>query len=216
MRRVGFCAAVMMILAAGTVLADGHLKFGAPEGDWAIRGGRLYQRDAEAPRAKAWIEVPQNGAMIYEFTFRYEGGAEDGHGGVGLHILSDSSFEGKAWGMGDSWLLWLNYDVSPTAPGIPRGLSAQLYKSTSDSDMGLVQSISLRAIESAAIQYLQSEIPIKLTYLADRGRILVADPRGKTAGWYVDLPSGSNDTGQYAAVRTNGVKMSFTSPDVGL
>ena len=44
----------------------------------------------DAGRAKAWIMVPQTGPTIYEFTMRYEGGGEDGHGGAGIHILADA------------------------------------------------------------------------------------------------------------------------------
>ena len=112
----------VIVLAAGMVYADSHLSFGTPEGQWNLVGGRLFQQDEGAPRAKAWMAIPQNGSMIYEFTMRYEGGGEDGHGGVGIQFLADSVPTGKSWGFGDSWLLWLNYDENPTAAGVPRGL----------------------------------------------------------------------------------------------
>ncbi len=214
MKKVVIVAALIML--GGVVCADGHLKLGSPEGDWGMRNRGISQKDADAPRAKTWVRVFQDGSMNYEFTMKYEGGAEDGHGGVGIHILSDTMPVGKSWGMGDSWLLWLNYDISPISSDIPEGLSAQVYKSSSDSDMELIDSISLKSIESLAAPYLYSEIPVRLTYAANLGRILIADPRGKTAGWYIDLPGGRNDTGQYVAVRTNGVRMSFTAQDVEL
>ncbi len=206
----------LITVMTGMVFADSHSMFGAPEGDWSIRGDRLYQHDVDAPRAKAWVVAPQNDSMIYEFAMRYEGGLDDGHGGVGIHLLSDTPSEGRSWGMGDSWLLWLNYDVASTQPDIPRGLSAQLYKSTSDSDMELVESVSLSSIETIAAQYVNSIIPVKLTYLPESGRVLIADPRGKSAGWYITLPDGRYETGQYVAVRTNGIRMSFSSPDIEL
>ncbi len=214
MKKVVIVATLIML--GGVVCADGHLKFGSPEGDWGVRNKGLFQKDADAPRAKTWVRVFQDGSMNYEFIMKYEGGAEDGHGGVGIHILSDTMPVGKSWGMGDSWLLWLNYDTSPISSDIPEGLSAQVYKSSSDSDMELIDSISLRDIEPLAVRYLYSEIPVKLTYVASLGRILIADPRGKTAGWYIDLPGGQNETGQYVAVRTNGVRISFTAQDVEL
>lgn len=198
------------------VFADGHIKFGTSEGDWRVSRGRLYQNDAYATRAKAWMKVPQKNSMVYEFTIHYEGGIEDGYAGVGLHILSDAAISEKSWGMSDSWLLWLNYDVSPVDSTTPKGLSAQIYKSKAFHDMNLVSSLSLRGLEPLFVKYMNRDIPIKITYLADRGRVLVADPRGETPGWYVDLPRGRNETGSYVAVRTNSVKMSFTSPDINL
>ncbi len=215
MTRVVVIVALITVMT-GMVFADSHLMFGTPEGDWAVRRNRLYQYDADASRAKAWVSVPQNGSMIYEFTMRYEGGIEDGHGGVGIHILSDTRPEGRSWGMGDSWLLWLNYDTVSAQPDIPKGLSAQLYKSTSNSDMELIDSVSLSSVEPIAAQYINSIVPVKLTYLSSQGRVLIADPRGKSAGWYIDLPDGRYETGQYAAVRTNGIRMSFSSSDIEL
>ena len=215
MKRILFLIAVIS-LTAGMVCAEVPGFYGTPEGDWDIVGGRLIQRDASAPRAKAWMMVPQNGSMIYEFTMRYDGGGEDGHGGAGLHILADSVPKGKSWGLGDSWLLWLNYDVSPTASGVPRGLSAQVYKSSDNKSMEIVKSISLAPFENIAAANLYKDVPVKLTFLADRGRVLIADPTGSSAGWYVDLPGARGDSGMYAAVRTNGVEASFTSADVNL
>jgi len=206
----------VITMAAGMVCADGHGFFGTPEGQWNLVGGRLFQQDDGAPRAKAWMAIPQNGSMVYEFTMRYEGGANDGHGGAGIHILADSVTDGKSWGLGDSWLLWINYDVNPAASGVPRGLSAQVYKSTDNKSMEIVKTISLAPWESLAAANLAYDIPVKLTFLADRGRVVIGDPRGETAGWYVDLPGARGDSGRYVAVRTNGVAVSFTSPDVSL
>ncbi len=56
-------------------------------GNWVMIGNRLYQNDAGSRLAKINIAVPQEDIMIYEFDARYEGGAEDGHGGFGLHLL---------------------------------------------------------------------------------------------------------------------------------
>lgn len=206
----------VIVLAAGMVYADSHLSFGTPEGQWNLVGGRLFQQDEGAPRAKAWMAIPQNGSMIYEFTMRYEGGGEDGHGGVGIQFLADSVPTGKSWGFGDSWLIWLNYDVNPTAAGVPRGLSAQLYKSTNNLKMEIVKTISLKAYESVFANAIAMDIPVKLTFIANRGRIIIADPTGSSAGWYIDMPGSRGDSGRYVAVRTNGAAVSFTSPDVNL
>lgn len=206
----------VIAMTAGMVFADSHGLVGTPEGDWSFSGGRYFQNDEDAPRAKAWLAVPQTGSMVYEFTMRYEGGGNDGHGGVGLHILGDAGTTGKTWGFGESWMLWLNYDLSPEASMVPRGVSAQIYKSTSNKDMQIVKSISLAPYASILADNLYTDIPMKLTFLSDQGRVIIADPTGMTAGWYVDLPGGRNDRGMYIAARTNGVAVSFTSPDVDL
>lgn len=208
---------VMMItFAAAAAFAQEGEMFGTPEGDWSIRGGRLTQENSGAPRAKVWMRVPQEGSVVYEFTMRYEGGAEDGHGGAGIHILADAIPPGISWGMGDSWLLWLNYDEAPSAPGVPRGLSAQLYRSESDISMEIVKSVSLESLEPALADMLDSDIPIKLTFLADRGEVFITDPLGTGDGWYVELPGSAGMSGRYAAVRTNGVRVSFTTPSLDL
>jgi hypothetical protein len=71
-------------------------------GNWVISGERLYQNDARARLAKVNIRAPQNGPMIYEFNARYESGAEDGHGGFGLHVFADNVYNGPSWGTGKS------------------------------------------------------------------------------------------------------------------
>ena len=203
-------------MTAGMVFADSHGLYGTPEGDWRFSGSRFYQNDEDAPRAKAWLAVPQKTSMIYEFTMRYEGGGQDGHGGVGLHILGNSASNGKAWGFGDSWLLWLNYDIDPEAPMVPRGVSAQIYKSSNDTTMEIVKSVSLSSYAAILADNLYTDIPMKLTFLKDSGRVIIADPTGMTAGWYIDLPGARGDSGMYVAARTNGVSVSFTSPDVNM
>jgi hypothetical protein len=98
-------------------------------GSWSISGQRLYQNDANARLAKVNIRAPQSGPMLYEFAARYESGAEDGHGGFGLHIFGDKALNAASWGSGNSYLLWLNYDEKPIDKrNIPAGLSAQVYR----------------------------------------------------------------------------------------
>lgn len=206
----------VLLTAAGLLFADGHGFFGTPEGDWKLMGSRLYQQDDGAGRAKAWMMIPQSGPMIYEFTMRYEGGGEDGHGGAGIHILADSKTNGKSWGFGDSWLLWINYDVDPANPDTIRGLSAEAYRSTSNKKMEMVASVSLNPYAGLFLENITADIPVKLTFYPNRGRLVIADPRGETAGWFVDLPGAAGSTGSYVAVRTNGCEVSFTSPDVSL
>ncbi len=206
----------VIIMTAGMVFADGHGFYGSPEGDWTLRGARLTQTDEGATRAKAWLSVPQKTAMVYEFTMRYEGGGEDGHGGAGLHIVADNKTDGKSWGFSDSWLLWINYDMQVSRSNDFRGLNAMVYKSDSNKVMDVVASVNLDAYAGLLMDNLDVDIPVKLTFYPANGRVEIADPRGETAGWYVDIPGAAGATGSYVAVRTNGVAVSFTSPDVSM
>jgi len=182
-------------------------------GSWRFTGSRLYQNDAKAALAKVNFKVPQSGIMLYEFNVRYEGGAEDGHGGVGIHIFMDSAINRASWGAGKSWLLWLNYDEKPLSKDIPAGLSAQIYKSISNSRMELLQSIPLASYERFLTEEnLSSPITFRIIANGDTGEIRVYDPTDPNNRKYFyffidkkDLPL----KGGYVALRTNGMKLSF-------
>ncbi|MAG13977.1 MAG: hypothetical protein CMN78_05220 [Spirochaetales bacterium] len=80
-------------------------------GDWEVKGGRLYQSDTEEHLAKINVMATQAGEMQYEFDVRYEGGGiDDMMGGFGIHFFVDKAWDGRSWGNGNSYLLWLNYD----------------------------------------------------------------------------------------------------------
>ncbi|GHV94464.1 hypothetical protein AGMMS50293_07840 [Spirochaetia bacterium] len=206
---------VLLLLAAGAIL---YAQVNLPEyrfasGNWAITGQRLYQNDANARLAKMNIRVLQDGAMAYEFDARYEGGAEDGHGGFGLHIFVDSPYNSLSWGAGVSYLLWLNYDEKPLSRDIPRGLSAQVYRSYTNSRMELVQSFDLnRYTELLTDENLASPVHFKIIADGITGEIHVYDPTDESS-YYVlnlnrrDLPL----KGNWVVLRTNGMRMSFTN-----
>jgi hypothetical protein len=182
-------------------------------GNWLISGDRLYQNDEKAGLAKVNIRVPQQGPMLYEFDARYESGAEDGHGGFGLHIFADSALNAPSWGAGKSYLLWLNYDENPRDNKIPRGLSAQIYRSYTNTWMELVENFDLNSYA----EYLTAEdlaYPVHFRIIADgnTGEVQVYDPV-ETDTYYVfyldkkDFPL----QGQWVSLRTNGMRMSFTN-----
>ena len=180
-------------------------------GNWQFTGSRLYQNNADARLAKVNFKVPQRGAMVYEFSVKYEDGAENGHGGFGLHIFVDNPHDGESWGAGKSYLLWLNYDLAPYTPGIPRGLSAQVYRSVSNSRMDLVESISLNEYLPVLQENLDKPIPFKIEANGDTGEVRVYDPSNPDAFFYFfidqrDLPI----RGEWIALRTNGIRLSFT------
>jgi hypothetical protein len=182
-------------------------------GNWLISGERLYQNNDKAGLAKVNIRVPQQGTMLYEFNARYESGAEDGHGGFGLHIFEDNALHSPSWGAGNSYLLWLNYDENPSNSKIPKGLSAQIYRSRTNTWMDLLESFDLNGYA----QYLTAEdlaYPVHFRIIADgdTGEVRVYDPI-ETDTYYVvqldkkDIPL----KGQWVSLRTNGMKMSFTT-----
>jgi hypothetical protein len=217
MKRVLFVLFAISIAGALYAQSSG-VPAGVPEyrfasGRWGFSGDRLYQNDAAARLAKVNIQVAQSGPMVYEFNARYEGGAEDGHGGFGLHVFGDRVYNDASWGSGNSYLLWLNYDERPISAGIPRGLSAQVYKSVGNSRMNLVESISLSEFE----QYLTAEnlsgtLPVKIWIDGSTGEIRVYDPTDPTLTSYYYYYITSRDVplrGNWIALRTNGLKASF-------
>jgi hypothetical protein len=184
-------------------------------GNWTISGQRLYQNDARARLAKVNIRAPQNGPMAYEFNARYESGAEDGHGGFGLHIFADNIYNGASWGSGKSYLLWLNYDETPINKNIPRGFSAQVYRSYTNSRMELVQSVDLNQYASLlTADNLSYPVPFKILVDGNSGEVRIYDPADSSgAGYYYfsidrrDLPL----KGNWVALRTNGMTVSFAN-----
>jgi hypothetical protein len=148
--------------------------------------------------------------MIWEFNARYESGAEDGHGGFGLHVFEDSAFSGISWGAGQSWLLWLNYDENPLNRNIQRGLSGQVYRSNSNSQMDLVASYDLNEYA----QYLTDEnladpVPFRIVINGDTGEVQVYDPTDLSSFFSLRVSGKLPLKGSWTALRTNGMRMSF-------
>ena len=187
----------------------------AADGDWQLRSGRLVQRDVDAGKAKFAIPYSQNGNAVYEFNVKYERGVlDDGHGGFGLHVFADSVLDGEAWGAGESWLLWLNYDESPSTV-IP-GLSAQIYQSISHSQMELQEEYDLNYVVDlfaragmTAREVLANPVPVKIVINGDSGEVRVYDPTVERYYYVFTLPLEGPMEGDYVALRTNGVSLSF-------
>jgi len=211
MKRLVFFLLVMGLgvsLFAQVQLPEYH--FGS--GSWSFVGPRLYQNDANARLAKVNIRAPQNGPMIYEFNVRYEDGIQDGHGGFGLHVFANGILNSVSWGSGQSYLLWLNYDEHPITKGIPRGFSAQIYRSVTNSYMELVDSIDLNqyayllTYENCAAQ----PVPARIWIDGNSGEVRVYDPTDPDGNYYFYfyLPA-RNLRGDWISLRTNGLKLSF-------
>ena len=181
-------------------------------GNWGFVGSRLFQNDANARLAKLNVRAPQSGPMIYEFNVRYEDGINDGHGGFGLHVFVDNVLNNASWGSGQSYLLWLNYDESPISRGIPRGFSAQVYRSMSNSYMELLDSYDLN--EYAYLLTYENcadhSVPAKIWIDGNTGEVRVYDPTDPYLEdyFYLYLPV-RNLRGDWISLRTNGLKLSF-------
>ncbi|OQY31983.1 MAG: hypothetical protein B6241_12655 [Spirochaetaceae bacterium 4572_59] len=178
-------------------------------GDWEMTGSRLYQNDLEAGMAKANLPLKQQGTMVYNFTLKYVDGIQDGMGGVGIHVFVDKPAAGKAYGEGNSFLLWLNYDENPASSSIPAGLSAQIYKSSSYTNMKLVQAVSLKSIEPLIARYLDKELPVKLEIDSKTGRGKVYNPFNETEAYTFSLGKDFPKSGNYVSLRTNSLGVSF-------
>jgi hypothetical protein len=183
-------------------------------GVWENAGDRVYQKDAAARLAKANVKIPQGGAMLYEFDVRYETGFDDGHGGFGIHVFADKAINRASWGVGKSWLLWLNYDTNPLKnSGIPTGLSGQVYRSINDSTMELVHSIDLNTyVPLFTEEVAANPVFFKIYVDGDTGEIRIYDPTDPSGANYYYFTIDKKYLslkGDWVAFRTNGISLSF-------
>ncbi|GHV79498.1 hypothetical protein AGMMS49944_12890 [Spirochaetia bacterium] len=204
---VGITLSAAMSLYAQTQIPEYRFAVGR----WGFTGERLFQNDAGARLAKVNFRVPQSGSIRYEFNVRYEGGAEDGQGGAGIHVFSDTAYNGASWGCGKSYLLWLNYDENPISRDIPRGLSAQVYRSYTNSRMELVKSVSLADYEKfLTAENLAAPIFFRIEVYGNTGDIRVYDPTDPRLYFLINVePRDVPLKGDWVALRTNGLKASF-------
>jgi hypothetical protein len=208
-----FAAAAGLSAQDVTVREVPPVEYARGAGDWYFAGPRLMQDDADARLAKVNLNVPQEGEMYYEFNVRYEGGAEDGHGGVGIHVMGDSRIDIPSWGSGKSYLLWLNYDEHPISADIPAGLSAQVYRSDSHSQMTLLFSRDLNEyLPFLDDDALSKSVPFRITVNGDTGEVRVYDPTVDLKSVYYVFNIDKNALplkGDWIALRSNGMKVSF-------
>ena len=206
--------ALVLLVLVGLLVPVLTAQSGLPEhqfaqGEWALIGDRLYQMDEVDPLAKVNIKVPQEGPMVYEFNVRYEGGAEDLHGGFGVHVFADAAHPRKSWGSGKSYLLWLNYDADPVSDDIPAGFSAQVYKSLSHTRMELMKSIDLNQYAYLLTpSNLDLTIPAKIVVNGDTGMVKVYSPLDQTYYFYFYL-DGKGLEADWIALRSNSLALSF-------
>jgi hypothetical protein len=205
---------IVLVLGVGAVLfAQAQIpEYTFASGDWRMVGNRLYQNDPDARLAKVNLRVPQSGPMIYEFNARYEDGPRKTHAGFGIHIFADDIYHRASWGSGTSYLLWVNYDENPFSLDIPAGLSAQVYRSTSNAQMDLIENIDLNEfVYLLTEENLSYDVPIKIWADGDTGEVRIYDPTDPALEeyYYFYLPA-RNLKGDWISLRTNGVKLSFS------
>jgi hypothetical protein len=208
-----FVLLIASTLSLGAIEIDPVLS--AAEGEWELDGERLLQSDPDSPRAKFAVSYPQAGPTEYVFNVRYEGGVlEDGHGGFGIHIFADEVKRGRAWGAGESWLLWLNYDVAPE--GIAPGLSAQVYRSVNNSRMDLLADYDLNwALQNMSDigltldDLLSQTVTIRLSVDPASGEVVFHDPFSEGYVYRFTLPMDSRSIGSMVVLRSNGMRISF-------
>jgi len=178
-------------------------------GHWSVVGDRLVQSDVKAGMARVDIPFPQAGIVTYQFNVQYEtGGLSDMHAGFGIHIFVDKPAKGKAWGNDKSYLLWLNYDEN--AKNITKGLSAQVYKSLSNSKMKLVADIDLNKYAYLlTANNLNVVVPVKMTVNGFNGDVKIYDPTDPTWVYVFNLGNKTPLTGKYISLRTNSASFSF-------
>jgi len=206
---------VLLMMGAGAALyAQSTVPdYQAAAGKWTLKDGRLYQTDFHSGLAKANVKVPQKGPMVYDFNVRCEGGIQDGQGGFGLHLFTNSVSGGRTWGSGKSYLLWLNYDEKPATADIPRGLSGQVYRSVSDTRMDLALSVDLNRYRPYLTEAVLAEpVSFRVWVNGDTGEVRVYDPTDPDYRQYyyfyidkADLPL----KGDWVVLRTNGMSASF-------
>ncbi|MDR1046215.1 MAG: hypothetical protein LBL64_00425 [Treponema sp.] len=211
MKRLGLLLVVLAV--SGVLYAQvGIPAYSRAAGSWDIEAdGRLYQNDEKAGLAKVNIQIPQEGAIEYPFSVRYEKGAEDGHGGFGIHVFGDRVINSPSWGSGRSYLLWLNYDLNPGSSRIPSGLSAQVYRSYTNSYMELIDSVDLNEYVTDVYEDdLEYPVPFRIVVDGSSGDVRVYDPRDPGTYFYYNINVGGTALkGDWVALRTNGVSLSF-------
>ncbi len=217
----------------------------AGSGDWAATNGDLIQRDRNAGIARVDRPYRQSGEVTVEFAVRYiDGGFKSEadamrghyHGGFGIHVgVRNPALGKRAWGNGESVLMWLNLDTRPeTLRNYPEhyGFRAQIYRSTSNVDMDLIRDPALRpiigtdamtldiiaALRDAGIMVTVDDLvyllaahmneywPIAIQFNTVTGDVWVEDPTLPGLWYWMQLDP-SFLRGDYVALRTNSLSL---------
>jgi len=179
-------------------------------GDWKVNSdGQLVQLDTEEKMTNVYRKVDQSGVIQYEFGMGYLEGLDDQYGGVGIHILIDQPNEGRAWGHGESHLLWLTYDFLEYNKA---KIFAQLYKSTGPTSMKIIHTATAYPCPSDKLSTSYFEnitgktISIKIIIDTTSGIIKAYHPF--KANYYYEVKLGKSfPVGSYLSFRTNSLSV---------
>ncbi|MFW6368469.1 MAG: hypothetical protein ACOCZ9_01915 [Spirochaetota bacterium] len=195
-------------------------------GSWDMVGGDLLVQD-DTSELLARIDRPARHSGSYELSFnaRYlDGGyasdaalrAGEVHAGFGFHVgVDDPPLGVRAWGNDESYLVWGNVDTRRrTREDYPEhyGLQVQVYRSNSNTDMELVESVDLGeefGITADMIQpYLDRQVPVRLRVDNEEGVAYAYDPTDQSIRYRIPLPE--EISGEYLSLRTNSVSIGFS------
>ena len=179
-------------------------------GQWQVdANGKLVQTNSTDTMTHILIPVEQSGIIMYSFDIGYLGGLEDNYGGFGIHILANNPTTVRSWGNGNSFLLWLTYDV----PNYNANkIYAQMYKSKDITTMNMLHNgtnypFGLLTISPEDIKkYAGSTIPITIVIDTNTGQGKVYDPLN-TDKYYSFNIGGPVAKGTYFSFRTNSLSV---------
>ena len=209
MKKVLFLIVLLSVFILLPLFSISETDFKYAYGQWDVVGERLVQSDLEAGMARVDIPYVQRGIATYQFNVKYvNGGQEDKHAGFGIHIFVDKPAPDKAWGNGESYLIWVNYDEN--VKGISKGLSAQVYKSLNHSQMKLVADFDMnKYADLLTEENINLIIPVKMTVNGITGDVKIYDPIDPNWVYKFNLGNKSPITGNYVSLRTNSGSFSF-------
>ena len=147
--------------------------------------------------------------MMYSFDIGYLGGLEDNYGGVGIHILVNNPTSVRSWGNGNSFLLWLTYDVPNYNT---KKIYAQMYKSSNIISMNMLHSgmdypFGLLTVSPEDIKkYAGRTIPITIVIDTNTGQGKVYDPLNADMYYSFNI-GGPVAKGSYFSFRTNSLSV---------
>ncbi|MBN1525723.1 MAG: hypothetical protein JW904_14695 [Spirochaetales bacterium] len=197
------------ILYSQTVLLDHNCStmssWSRGAGAWGSTGWLLQQTSSSETMAALSNRVVQRGYLLYSFEITITGGLEDGYGGVGIHILSDTPASGRSWGMGSSVLLWLTHDVRAYGPN---NFYGQIYHSRDAVNMEMIHAGSKyplsfqQAAGDSPVSITGKKIKIRIAVDTKTGNSILYDPFQTGFVYQFNLGK-TNLSGNFIAFRTN-------------
>ncbi|MFP4510230.1 MAG: hypothetical protein ACLFNQ_08865 [Spirochaetaceae bacterium] len=211
-------------------------------GTWEVSGGRLHQNGLPAPLARIDLRTDQSGTYEIDFTIRYVDGGfyseeelTDGeyHAGFGVQLGGTSPvLGGESWGVGESYLLWLNLDTRlETLRNHPEhfGFRAQVYESSSNTTMNLLSGSAVEEqigqpeasvnlfvalaeygfTEDDLLAYLGTPVNVNIRVNTNTGEVGVLDPTAPIR-YYMQLDPQVLQ-GDYISLRTNNLSTSYSA-----